>query len=321
MPLPTYLSFLGIAKEATKGTPVAATDFIPVTSITPQDTVMYLPDKGMRGSQVDIYNEIQGPTLSEFTFAGDVFPDTLGYILSGVLGDVATTGASAPFSHTFAVKNSTDGQPTSFTISDYNNATTRQFAGMQFHECNFKFSGDGLLMFDAKATGNVSVTTTKPTPSFSAVTPLAAWKGAVTIGGTSVTTLIDGTCDIKRAVNVIHTLDGTANPYKVFVGPASVSGKLAFVAEDETELTRYLTNTQPSLVLDFLQGTGAATTEVKLQMTKAAYTLGTINRGKDFVAVDVNYTAIANATDIGASGGYSQIKATLQNAKPANTFA
>jgi hypothetical protein len=320
MPLPTYLSFLGIAKEAVKGTAVAAVDYIPITSVSPQDTVMYLPDKGMRGSQVDIYDEISGPTFSEFAFGGDVFPDTIGYALAGVLGDVATTGASAPYTHTFAVKNSTDGQPTSYTLSDYNATTTRQFAGCQFTELGFKFSGDGLLTFDAKATGNASATTTKPTNSYTAVTPIAAWKGAITIGGSAVTTLLDGTCDIKRSVSVIHTLDGTANPYRIFIGPASVSGKLSFVAEDETELTRYLTNTKPSLLIDFTQGAGGTLTEVKLNMTKAAYTVGTINRGKDYVAVDVTYTAVANTTDIGASGGYSQIKATIQNAKPSATY-
>lgn len=320
MPLPTYFSFLGIAKETTKGTAAAATDYIPVVSMSPRDVVMYLPDKGMRGSQVELYNEIAGPTMSEFGFEGDVFPDTIGYALAGLLGDVVTTGASAPFSHVMAVKNSGDGQPPSFTFSDYNAVTTRQFAAMQFAELGFKFSGDGLLTYSAKAIGNASVTTSKPTQSFSTVTPIAAWRGAVTIGGSASVTLIDGSCDLKRAVSAIHTLDGTAQPYKIWGGPVSASGKLNFVAEDESELTRYLTNTQPSLVLDFQQGAAAALTQVKLSMTKAAYTVGEIVRGKDYVAVEVSYDAIANTSDAGATGGYSPVKATLQNAKASGTY-
>ncbi|MCU1590090.1 MAG: hypothetical protein JWP11_1346 [Frankiales bacterium] len=321
MPLPTYLSFLGIAKETTKGTAVAASDYIPVTALTPQDTVMFLADKGMRGSQVELYNEIQGPTMSEYSFAGDVFPDTIGYVLAGLLGDVTTTGASAPFSHAFAVKNSGDGQPPSYTLSDYNTATTRQFAAMQFSEASFKFSGDGLLSYSAKALGNISTTTTKPTQSFSAVTPIAAWKGVVTIGGGAVVTLVDGTCELKRSVEAVHTLDGSANPYKIWGGPVAASGKMTFLAEDESQLLNYLNNSQPSLVLDFQQGAGAALTEVKFQMSRAAYTLGTIVRGKDYVAVDVSYDAIANTTDAGASGGYSPVKATVQSAKASGTYA
>lgn len=322
MPLPSYFSFLGIAKETTKGTAAAATDYIPVTSITPQDVVMYLEDKNMRGAQVDIYNEISGPTYSEFGFGGDLFPDTIGYVMAGLLGDVATTGASAPFSHTFSVKNSTDGQPVSFTLTDYDaNTLARQYAAMQFSEASFKFSGDGLIGYDAKACGFLSATVAKPTQSFSAVTPIAAYKGTVTIGGSGVLTLLDGSCEIKRSVTPIHSIDGSANPYKIWVGPAMVSGKLNFIAEDETELTRYLTNTQPGLTLDFQQGAAAALTQFKLQMTKVAYTVATPDRGKDYLAFSVDYTAIANTTDVGASGGYSQIKATVQSAKAASTYA
>ena len=94
-------SYLGIAKEVTKGTPVAATDFIPVAkdSIKPVDVIDPLYDQGLRGSNVLNYNYIPGRTRSTFDFGGAVFADTIGYALAGLLGDVATAGASAPYTH------------------------------------------------------------------------------------------------------------------------------------------------------------------------------------------------------------------------------
>jgi len=59
-------SYLGIAKEVTKGTPVAPTDFIPVMkdSLKPADIIDPLYDTGLRGSNVVNYNYIPGRTRS-----------------------------------------------------------------------------------------------------------------------------------------------------------------------------------------------------------------------------------------------------------------
>ena len=46
-------SFLGIAKETTFGTPVAATAFIPVKTMTPKDNLTLLPDAGYSLSPED----------------------------------------------------------------------------------------------------------------------------------------------------------------------------------------------------------------------------------------------------------------------------
>jgi hypothetical protein len=316
------LSFLGIAKETTRGTGVVSTDFIPVdpSSLAPKDVVVYLEDSGLRASQVDLYDVQQGVTFSEYGFGGDVFPDTLGFILSGLTGDVATSGASAPFTHTFSVKNSGDGQPTSFTLSDNDGAQSRQFAGMQFSDLGLKFSADGTLSYDTKAMGNLSSTISAPTKSFASTIIQPAWRTIVTIGGSGVVTVVEGSLDLKRKVTAVHTLDGTANPYRIWVGPLQVSGKLKFVQEDESELTRYLTNTKPSLQIDLSQGAGSTATQCKFLMTKAAYVEAGKVRGKDWMEIDVNFKALANTTDVGASGGYSPIKATLQNAKAAASY-
>jgi hypothetical protein len=326
MALPRYRSFLGIAKEASRAagvapTAVAATDYIPVKDITPFDNIKYLTDEGWRGSMVVDYGEVQGVIYSEFEFGGDVFPDTIGYAIAGVLGDYAISGASAPYTHTMAVKNSSNGQATSYTFTDYNSYNARQFAGSQFGSLDFKFSADGLLEYTAMAQGFASATAATPTASFSTITPTPVWIGTTTIGGTTTTKLSEGTVSIKRALTPIFTVDGSQAPYQIFQGAVEVEGSMKLIMEDDTDLTRYLTNTQPSLALDFSQGTGAALTQLLLTMTKCAFVVGKVDRSKDYVEIDVNFKGVANTTDVGASSGYSPIKVTLKNAKATTVYA
>jgi hypothetical protein len=394
MALPRYKSFLGIAKEATRNagvnpTAVSASDYIPITSITPFDNIKYLEDKNWRGSMVEDYNVVQANRFSEMEFGGDAFADTIGYVLSGVLGDVVTTGASAPYTHAIAVKNSGNGQATSYTITDYNAVNARQAAGIQFHDIDFKFNADGLLEYTAKGTGYMSavsatittatgsagtvtytapnnfyvgqvvsitgnslsalnlssqtiVTATPtqftvsnaatgtgtggtalvvtPTNSYSTVAVIPVWTGTTTLGGTLSSALEEGSISIKRPATPIWTVDGNQDPYQIFQGAVMVEGSLTWVVEDDTILSNYLNNSQPSLAIDFSQGTGATATQIKFNMTKCAFTVAKIERGKDYVELTVDFKGIANTADAGASAGYSPIKVTLKNAKASGTY-
>ncbi|MFI0894893.1 phage tail tube protein [Streptomyces sp. NPDC020983] len=321
MPQPTFRSFLGIAKETVFGTPVAATAFIPVKTMSPSDKLTLLADEGMRGSMVKTYDKIAGPVSAEYGFDGDVFPDTFGWCLAGILGDVTTTGASAPYTHVMSLLNSGTGQPPSYTLSDFYTIATRQFAGLRFSEVGIKFSGDGLLTYSAKALSLASATTTAPTPSYTSVPPLAGWALAVTIGGTAVTFVTDGEVTLKRDVTIVNTSDGTQAPYALWAGPLEVSGKLTLVMEDDTQYLNYLNNSRPSLDINLQQGAGATGVQVKLHMSKASYSAAEIGRGKDYIELGVDFDALANTTDAGTSGGYSPIKATLQNAVATGTYA
>jgi hypothetical protein len=324
MPLPSDLSFVGVAKEATKGTFAASTKYPPMKTFNPHDKQIYLVDQGQRGSMATNFGQTAGPVFSEIDMGGDVFPDTWGFFLAGMLGDVVTTGATAPFSHAMAVKNNLDGQPVALSLTDFYGLTggtpARGYAGVQMSDLEVDWQADGLLKWTGKGTGFASALVAKPTAAYTAITTPPAWVGTTSIGGSNSLILEAGKLVFKRPVKAIHSVDGTAAPYKIWVGPLTVTGSLTLIHEDDTELIRYLTNTQPALVLDFSQGAGAALTEVKFTMTKAAYTLGDIVRGNDYVETTVNIEPVANSTDVGASAGFSPVKAVLQNALPASTY-
>lgn len=320
-------SYLGIAKEVTKGTPVAATDFIPVAkdSLKPVDVIDPLYDQGLRGSNVLNYNYIQGRSRSTFDFGGAVFADTIGYAIAGLLGDVATTGVAAPYTHDITLLNSltsgTDTQPISYTLTDFYAVDVRQYPGCQFSDFSLKFNADGMLEYDAKTTGWLSNTTSDPTPSFSTLLPTPVWRGSVSIGGSAVSTSMTGNIDMTRPVTPIYGISNTQQPYQVFLGPLEVTGKITFVMENDSQLLNYLNNTQPAIVFDWNYGTGSNEVQIQATLSKGAYTTGAIERGDDFVKVTVDINAMSTTTDAGASGGYAPIKWTLQNAKPSGTYA
>jgi hypothetical protein len=319
-------SYLGIAKETTRGTAVAATAFIPVAQgkLKPTDVIDPLFDEGLRGSNVKTYNYIPGRTRSTFDFGGPVFPDTVPWAIAGLLGSVATTGASAPFTHTISLENAsavaTETQPTSFTLTDFYAAAVRQYSGSQIHDFTLNFSAEGLLEYDAKATGWLSSTTTAPTPAFSTILPTPVWQATVTLGGTAITNAVEGHITMTRPVSAIYGISNTQQPYQIFVGALETTGSFKFVMENDTELTRYLTNTQPSIVVNWTNGTGASATQLQATLTRGAYHAASIERGKDFVEINIELTGIANSTDAGSTGGYSPIKWVVQNAVTSGTY-
>ena len=323
----TARSYLGIAKETTKGTPVAPTDFIPVTSskMKPADVIgELLADNMAQGSLVKDYAYVQGRSNSTYDFGGPVYPDTIGYVLGGILGSVATTGSTAPYTHTISLKNATatgaDAQPTAFTLTDFYAANVRAYPGIQFSDFSMKFTADGLLDYDAKGTGWLSSTASTPTPTFSIVLPTPVWLATVSVGGSTISNVVDGEITMARPVTPIFGLANTRDPYQVFLGALETKGKVKFVMENDTELTRFLTNTQPALTFNWSQGTGASATQIHLSTTKGAYIASMIDRSKDFVEIEIDLNAQGNTTDAGATSGYSNIKWVLQNAKASGTY-
>ena len=320
-------SYLGIAKEATKGTAVAPTDFIPVSkdSLKPVDIVDPLFDTGLRGSNVLNYNYIPGRTRSTVDYGGAVFADTVGYAIAGLLGSVATVGASAPYTHTISLFNSltsdVDVQPISYTLTDFYAVDVRSYPGCQFSDFSLKFNADGMLEYDTKTTGWASEVVSDPTPTFSTVLPTPVWRGTVSIGGSPVTTAMSGNIDMKRPATPIYGISNTQDPYQVFLGPLEVTGKITFVMENDSQLLNFLNNSQPAIVLNWNYGTGASEVQLQATITKGAYTAGVIERGEDFVQVTIDLNGQSNTTDAGSSGGYSPIKWVLKNAKASGTYA
>lgn len=320
MPKPSHLAVFGVGKEVTPGTAVAPTQFIPWKTLSPKDDVDLIDDKGQRGAPVDSFGIIQGQKGSELDFGGDVFADSIGFMLASLLPDIATTGASAPFTTTFSTLCTGDTQPKSHTYTIFDPLGTWQYPGNKLSELGFKWTADGLFEYSAKATGWTYTTGTTPTPSFSNVKPVANWTTLTKIAGTTVF-VQDGELTIKRAVTAIRGANGTQNPYSVWSGDVSVEGKFTLVMEDTSQKTIFQASTAQSIDVSFLTAAGAGQVGLQLHCSDAVWSEGTQSYGKDYIELPVSFKTYANTTDIGASGGYSPIKVTLTNAVASGTYS
>lgn len=331
---PADKQFIGVAKETTPGTPVAMAFTMPVEKFDPEDKPTPLIDKSLRGSMVEEYGLIQGVKLSEFAFSGPAYMDGLGYWLNNILGDITTTGASAPFSHAISLLNSGSAQPGTLTITDWQGppATNfaRTFSGCCIGELTVKGNAESeLITIDAKGNGWTSAIAAAPPASApTTATALASWRTLLGIGGPATGGTLDSTIGaweikISRKLKPIFTAQNSQNPFIIQRGSVTVAGKLTFAAPsaETNALLTMLNNTQPQFqwIIDNGLTLGAAL-GMTVDVQAAAFDTSKIERGAETVGYSSTFRGIASSTNAGASGGVSPVKITLRNALPAASY-
>jgi hypothetical protein len=311
MPLQSSLIHLGLAKEVTQGTAVVPTVWIPVeNNIKDEDVIKWIQDKSLRGAPVANFGEYQGPMSSAVDWDANFYPDTLGHVLMALMGTDTLTGAAAPYSHAFTLA---QGQPPSYTQSVYNAFNERQYPGTMLDELQLKWAMGSALVASTKWVGWPSAVGTTSAPTIGTNAPFLPWQTAVTIGGAVNPRVIGFDFTAKRKGDVQFALNNSQKPAFTYVGPIDVSCKATFAIEDDTELTYMLSATQPSLVLALTEPSTNFT--LTIQMSKANFQKKTPSYSKDYVEVDYDITAVANATDAGAGSPISPVKFTLVNAQ------
>jgi hypothetical protein len=323
----TGFGWTGIALEVTKGTPIAAPSHgIPVTRADGDDATEVLPDQGMRGSMATMYGAVAGTKSASYDIEGNVHLDTFGFFLAAIFGESETTGPG-PFAHEFTLNNDhavTKGQCPSYTIFDYQGLQVRKYAAATCSSLSLRVSAQELLTYSASFTTHASVTDTDLVPSFGTLDPVPGWVGTVTIGGAGNVLVEEAEINFSRNVSVVQTVDGTQNPLQIWQGPITVSGRVMFVANDETEFLKYLAvndggspDGQVPMAFSFAQGTAS----LAVTMSKVVYNSAKVERGEDFTQVSAQFDAIANIFDAtGASGGFSPAGVLLTNSIPEDVY-
>jgi hypothetical protein len=290
------LGYLGLAKETTWGTAVVPTIYIPYDSIKNEDEIKKAVDEGRRGvlsKEFAIYNTTRHSKIDVETLA---YPDTLGHLFMGILGKDTVTGAASPYTHKFQVL---DSNAPSYTLSDYNviaGTNERRYPGAILDEMDLKFDDDGNMKVSAKFQSKISTLVAKTTPTQNVATPFQGWMASLTLGGTANANMLGGDLSIKRANQLIFAGNNTQDPTKYITGRIEISGKLTFDVDSETEWLLYSNGTQQSLQVQF---TVDANTQLTLLCSKVDITKATVDRGNEFVRVDMDFKAIYNATDAG----------------------
>ena len=238
---------------------------------------------------------------------------------------------TGPFLSAFSTLNSGQGQPTSHTLTHFQGPGTnsaRQYPGACFSELTLKWNAESqLFTYDAKGSSWPSVPAgAAPTSAPSSVTPIPSWRAQLGIGGpasggTLVKTIPDGEIVLKRVLEPVFTAQNSQAPYIIQRGAVSVSGKLTFIAADDSAFQNMINNTQPQLQLVIGNGVGGAgLVQVQVDVQLCAFETAKLSFGKAAVMYDVTIVGVANTTNSGLSGGYSPAKVTLTNNVAPQTY-
>jgi hypothetical protein len=300
-------------------TTLSATVVAGVTSITTAASIsngtLIQIDTGT-SSEVRLTTGVSGAGPYTLTFSGG--------LNVGHTSGVTVKPVTGPYTTIFSTLNSGAAQPSSMTITDWQGPTAstqaRTYAGCCLSSLNIKGTPESsTLTYDASGMGWPSAAAgSAPTSAPSTVLPQAAWRAQIgvagTVSGAPVLTVNDYEISLTRALKLYNTAQNSQSPYFIERGRLTATGKLNFVAANETALTYLISNTQPQfqlIVSNGLSSTSLLSLQVDVQT--AAWTTSKISRANAAVEYGVEFAAIANTTNAGWSAGYSPLSMTLQN--------
>lgn len=304
--IPANLQWVGLAKETTYGTPVAApTAWIPIDGSSlkwkPNQTV--LTDQAYRGLMGTDFEQVPGmrhDTLAYKTYA--YLDNTYQHLLALFGRPDAITGTAAPYTHKTALENGVDqaqAQPMSFTLFYFDGAKCFQIPGCLALDVKLDVKVDTLDTLDVQWVGlPASVMGSAPSNTPDTNTPFPAWNSTVSVAGSAVSNYSEVSIEYKRDTVDVPTINASQSPLEIFGGGVSVSGTLTAIyqgASTDANLNDYLANTQPSLSVK-MAPVGDAVHSLTVQHSVVAFDGADVS-GNKWMEVQAQFKALMNATD------------------------
>lgn len=317
MPYSSASQWMGLGLETTRATAAALKWFLPFKSPDWTPEQMMLEDTGIRGSEVDVYDQVAGPRYDTFGWDCSVYADTFPALLRAALGSVDTVTGAGPYTHKIGLLNQASaqtgtaaGQPPSYTLGYFDGLDFNQLVAAQLDTLALKWSATELLTATVKFIAQSATQIAAPVDTFSAVPPIPAWNCIATIGGVAVTRLVSGEFTMNRGTKPMPAVTGTQQYYLNFAGPLSTKGsKMTVIMETDAELNYFLSNTKgEALDLKWSDGSGDS---IEIHYNAILWGPSKKNAGKEWMEVDLTFQGQPNATDAVAGGMAPLVTTTI----------
>lgn len=322
--------------QAVGSTPTSATTVALATSAGATSVVVGVIGSIVVGSVLQFGNAAIGTAPTENLVVSAVAGTTVTFANTPCrfnhIAGAAIAIVTAPFTHTFALLNpvvpsigtNVYAQPPTHTMTYFNDLAVSTLARQYAYWCasgiDFKMNSEQLFQHDTKGMAVLgAIAASPPTNTQGTALALPNWRFKVGIGGpasggTLVNTVQDATVSIARALKPKWTLQGAQTPWVIARLGMSITGKLTFVAQDESPLLALLANTQQQLQLTMTNGlAGAALLACTFNFNLVAYERAPIS-APDVLTYEVDFRALMNSTNAGATGGLSPGNVVIQNA-------
>ena len=210
----------------------------------------------------------------------------------------------AQTTHTFAQNrtNATVWPSYSFTVWDGVD-NTRGFPGNVMSELQIKIDPKGIVSFNPKFMGWPSAIQAAFVPAYTTAQPQRGWGWTMTNPGASTRGL---TLDItlKRAVEPIHSSDGTQGPREIFPGALEADGSYKAVFENTTDYTLFYNYSQGVTTATLTEPVGGqmnAGTSMAFTFSKSGYHKFSPDLGQTYIQASYDLSGIYNSTDAGVT--------------------
>lgn len=295
---------LGIAVEATRGTPVNPTYWLPFVTLSFKDTISSAREEQGLGNIADSDSFYVTMRMGEGDVEAQLYDKGLGYILSSLLGATPSSTGSNPYTHTYTLSQTNQAKTLSLYWTDPDRSYMFPMAVVDSLQITVEPSGIVNYTVGFKSKG--SRDWTSQTPDFSSLGNKflhqhVQFRLASAVGGLSAATAISlKKLDITISRNAIFDeVIGTVEPEDVLSQQISVEGTLELNLEDNTYRGYMLANTYRAMEIYLLRSTSSS---LKLQFPRVDfseyepdYTLN--ETAKQSINIKANYDA-ANALQI-----------------------
>lgn len=239
-----------------------------------------------------------GPyTIPLVTVAGGAVPLALQLPHTSAVAVTTTT------THTFKQVN-TGVRPPSYSFTVYEGVDTRAWPGCVMSDLAIKIDPKGTVTMSPKFAGFPEQVVSAFTPTYSGQQPLLGWQWNMTNAGAASTRGLTLDLSLKRAVEVIHSSDGTQGPREIFAGGLEVDGSYKAVYEDLTDMNLFLNYVQQPATALVQQPAQLGANQIggaslAFTLSQSGWHKGQRDLGSVYVQGSFSLSGIANTTDNG----------------------
>lgn len=295
---------LGVAIEATRGTAVSPTFWVPNVTMSFGDRTETAREEQGQGVIADSDSSYVVMKMGEGEVEAQLYDKALGVILTGVLGAAPSTAGSNPYTHTYTLSNSNQAKSVSLYWKDPDRSD--MFALGMVNSFQISVEPNGIVSYTIGFMSKTAKDWASQTPNFTSLGSKFLHQHlqvrlADTVGAVSAATAISlKNFELNVEKNTMFdSVMGTVEPEDILNQQLSVEGSLELNLEDDTYRDYMLNGTYKAMEVKLDRSTSSRLTlqfpRVDFSQWEPDFTLNEI--AKQTINFKANYDQ-ANALDI-----------------------
>lgn len=295
---------LGVAIEATRGTPVSPTFWIPWSTMSFFERTETAREEQGLGVIADSDSKYVTQRMGEGEVEAQIYDKAMGVILTGIAGASPSTGGSNPYTHTYTLSNTNTHKSVSLYWKDSDRSDMYPLGMISSYQLSVEPAG--LVQHTIGFMSKSARDWTSQTPAYTSLG--AKWlhqhvgvKLAAAVGSLAAASPISvKSLELNITKNTIFdSVVGTVEPEDILNQQFSVEGSIELNLESDTYRDLMLDGTYRAMEIKLNGGTSSILTiqmpRVDFNEWEPDYTLNEI--AKQTIQFKANYDA-ANALDI-----------------------